>query len=85
MMSQVGWDYSTYTKKLSIELPLNTSRSIVLPESIEFDTKADRSKMSFYTRWKIEIAATRLFLSRKDLTEQFDKIAKPSFYLPDRL
>ncbi len=77
MMSQVGWDYTAYAKKPSIELPLKTAGSIAFPETIEFDAKTDRFKLSFYTSWKIESAATRLYLSRKDLSEQFDKLAKP--------
>jgi hypothetical protein len=76
-MSQVGWDYTAYAQKPSIELPLKTAGSIAFPEAIDFDAKGDRFKLSFYTSWKIESAATRLFLSRKELIEQFDKLAKP--------
>ena len=75
--ASVGWDFTSYVKKSSIDLPLKTSGSIAFPEKIELDATADRFQLSFFTTWKIESAATRLYVSRKDLTEQFDKLSKP--------
>lgn len=77
MMSSVGWDFTAYTNKSSIHLPLKTSGSIAFPEKIELDATGDRYKMSFFTSWKIESVVTVLYVSRKDLSEQFDKITKP--------
>ena len=75
--ASVGWDFTGFAKKSSIDLPLKTSGSIAFPEKIELDATADRFKLSFFTTWEIESAATRLYLSRKDLKEQFDKLSKP--------
>lgn len=77
MMISVGWDFSTYTNRSRVDLPLKTSGSIAFPEKIEFDSTGDRYKMSFLTSSKIESAVTILYISRKDLSEQFDKISKP--------
>lgn len=77
MLSSVVWDFTAYAKKSLIRLPLKTSGSIEFPENIEFDEKTDRFKMSFFTSWKIASAVTSLYVSRKDLIEQFVKIAKP--------
>lgn len=77
MMSSVGWDFTAYTNKSWIDFPLKTSGSIAFPDKIELDAKGDRYKMSFFTSWKIESAVTILYISRKDLSEQFDKIGKP--------
>jgi hypothetical protein len=76
-MSSVSWDFTAYTNKAWIDLPLKTSGSIAFPEKIEFDEAGDCYRLSFFTSWKIQSAATILYVSRKDLLEQFDKIPKP--------
>jgi hypothetical protein len=77
VLSQIGWDFTEYAKKPSIELPLRAPSAIAFPEKIELDANSDRYRMSFFTSWGVESAATRLYVSQKDLTEQFDKILKP--------
>jgi hypothetical protein len=75
--SSVGWDFTAFTNKAWIVLPLQTSGSIAFPDKIEFDYTTSRYKLSFFTSWKIESAVTVLYVSRKDLREQFDKVSKP--------
>ncbi len=76
MKSSVGWDFTAHTNKPWIDIPLKTSGSIAFPDTIELAT-GDRYKMSFFTRWEMKNATTVLYVSRKDLSEQFDKIAMP--------
>ena len=49
MKSSVGWDFTAYTNKSWIDLPLKTSSSIAFPDKIELDATGDRYKMSFFT------------------------------------
>jgi len=74
--SRGGWDFTAYTNKSWIDLSL-TEDSIGFPDKIELDATGDRYKMSFFTSWKIESAASVLYVSRKDLSDRFDKITKP--------
>jgi hypothetical protein len=77
MMSSVSWDFTSYSEKSLIEVPLKALSFIAFPEKIELDATGDRFKLSLFTSWKIESVETRLYVSRQDLTEQFDKISKP--------
>ena len=73
MMSAVGWDFTAFADRGWIELPLKASSALAFPDKVEFDEQGDRYKLSFFTSWKIESAVTVLYVSRKDLTEQFEK------------
>ena len=72
--SSVSWDFTSSTSRSWIDLPLKTSGSIAFPDKIEFDVKGDRYKMSYFANWKIESVVTVLYVSRKDLKEQFDRV-----------
>lgn len=74
--ASVGWDFTGYAKKPSIALPLKASGSIAFPDKMELDAATDRYKISFFTSWEVESAVTRLYLSRTELTAQFDKDSK---------
>lgn len=76
LKSSVVWDFTSYVNKSSIELPLRTSGSIAFPDRIEYEEKADRFKMGFFSSWNIPSAETSLYLRRKDLIEQFEKIVQ---------
>ena len=76
-MCQVRWDFTAYTNRPWIEVPLKASGAIWFPDKIEFDAARDRYKMSFATKWKVKPAVTVLYVSRKDLSEQFEKLTKP--------
>lgn len=84
-MSSVTWNYTRFADEPRIDLPLHTSGSIVVPDEIVLDSKTGRYKLSFFTSWEIESAMTVLYVSQRDLIEQFDRLHPPQIFaqLPD--
>ena len=76
-MRQVRFDFTAYTNRPWIEVPLKASGAIWFPDQVEFDAAHDRYKMSFATKWKVKPAVSVLYVNVKDLNKQFGKITKP--------
>ena len=70
-VSPVGWDFREYGRRPYIEQPLRTSGSIAFPERIEYDSRARRYRLRYFSSWDVSTAATVLYIRRADLVAAF--------------
>lgn len=74
----VGWNFTHLAAQPYAELPLHTSASIVLPDSIEYEAATGRYMLGFMSSWQdIPVAHTILYIQRQDLLDAFAKPAYP--------
>ena len=68
----VSWDFRPLAAEPFASLPLMTSGSIALPDSIVHDTGTDRYALHFMSSWRaIPSATTTLYIRRSDLVSAF--------------
>ena len=73
----VSWNFTYLATQPFAELPLHTSGSIVLPDSIAYEAASGRYMLDFMPSWRdIPVARTILYIQRQDL---FDAFAKPAY------
>lgn len=74
MTASVTWDHTPLRTEALAEMPLRTSGSICLPETIFYDAETETFELGFLTSWKdIPDASTYLYIKRADLIEAFIK------------
>jgi hypothetical protein len=72
----VSWDFTGLAAKPYAELPLRTSGSIELPDSIAFEPTTGRYMLDFMPSWRaVPSAVTELRIRRSDLVEAFAGLA----------
>ena len=80
-MISVSWDFTGLAAKEFAELPLMTSGSIVLPDSIAYEPSTGRYMLDFMPSLRdIPVARTVLYIRRADLGDAF--FAKPPYPVP---
>ena len=79
-MISVSWDFTGLAAKEFAELPLMTSGSIALPDSIAYEPSTGRYMLDFMSSMRdIPVARTVLYIRRADLIDAF---AKPPYPEP---
>jgi hypothetical protein len=68
----VVWDFRSLARQPFATLPLNTSGSITLPDSIVYDASTDRYALHFMSSWReIPSATTTMYIDKSDLRSAF--------------
>jgi len=77
LMVSVSWNFTHLAEQPFAELPLMTSGSIVLPDSIAYEPSTGRYMLDLMPSWRdVPAARTVMYIHRPDLVAAFAGLAK---------
>ena len=73
----VSWNFTHLADEPFADLPLMTSGSIVLPDSIAYEPSTGRYMLDFMPSWRtVPSARTVMYVDRRDVVDAFGGLAK---------
>ena len=77
LMVSVSWNFTYLADQPFADLPLMTSGSIVLPDSIAYEPSTGRYMLDFMSSWRdVPAARTVMYIRRGDLVDAFAALDK---------